>query len=183
MLWLCHKGMNRRLEGYWGRVSAALWCAFPTVWLGLQVVHLHWITLHILTHYWRDSVLITASDHICSSLAEVLDANSCCSLDEDVSVSTQSVYLRNKLKIHWSNISCSQLWKGVSTDPFPSGFAYICRMQRNFKMYVSLNTTNTTCFMKSTKVQTLSAVALHTTTDCTDGASIVGLGPLNWAIV
>ena len=34
--------------------------------------------------------------------------------------------------------------------------------------------------LKSTKVQTLSAVA---TTDCTDDASIVGLGPLNWAIV
>jgi len=39
--------------------------------------------------------------------------------------------------------------------------------------------------MKSTKVQTLGAVALHATTDldCTDDASIVGLGPLNWAIV
>ena len=29
--------------------------------------------------------------------------------------------------------------------------------------------------MKSTKVQTLSTVALHATTDCTDDASIVGL--------
>ena len=37
--------------------------------------------------------------------------------------------------------------------------------------------------MKSTKVQTLGVVALHATTDCTDDASIVGLGPLNWAIV
>jgi len=37
--------------------------------------------------------------------------------------------------------------------------------------------------MKSTKVQTLGAVALHATTDCTDGASIFGLGPLNWVIV
>ena len=37
--------------------------------------------------------------------------------------------------------------------------------------------------MKSTKVQTLSAVTLHATTDCTDDASIVGLGPVNWAIV
>ena len=30
---------------------------------------------------------------------------------------------------------------------------------------------------------TLSAVALHATTACTDDTSIVGLGPLNWAIV
>ena len=53
--------------------------------------------------------------------------------------------------------------------------------------------------MKSTKVQTLGAVVLHATTmdtiatirsysiyattDCRDDASIVGLGPLNWAIV
>ena len=37
--------------------------------------------------------------------------------------------------------------------------------------------------MKSTKVQTLGAVALHATTAYTDDASIVGLGPLNWAIV
>ena len=37
--------------------------------------------------------------------------------------------------------------------------------------------------MKSTKVQTLGAVGLHATTACTDDASIVGLGPLNWAIV
>ena len=37
--------------------------------------------------------------------------------------------------------------------------------------------------MKSTKVQTLSTVTLHATTDCTDDASIVGLGPVNWAIV
>ena len=37
--------------------------------------------------------------------------------------------------------------------------------------------------MKSTKVQTLGAITLHATTDCTDDASIVGLGPLNWAIV
>ena len=36
--------------------------------------------------------------------------------------------------------------------------------------------------MKSTKVQTLSAVALHATTACTDDSSIVGLDPLNWAI-
>jgi len=37
--------------------------------------------------------------------------------------------------------------------------------------------------MKSTKVQALGAVALHATTAaCTDDASIVGLGPLNWAI-
>ena len=33
--------------------------------------------------------------------------------------------------------------------------------------------------MKSTKVQTLGTVTLHATTDCTDDASIVGLGPLN----
>ena len=32
-------------------------------------------------------------------------------------------------------------------------------------------------------MQTLSAVALHATTTCTDDASIVGLHPLNWAIV
>ena len=37
--------------------------------------------------------------------------------------------------------------------------------------------------MKSTKVETLSAVILHATTDCTDDASIVGLGPLKWAII
>ena len=35
--------------------------------------------------------------------------------------------------------------------------------------------------MKSTKVQTLGAVTLHATTDCTDDASIVGLGPFIWA--
>jgi len=34
--------------------------------------------------------------------------------------------------------------------------------------------------MKCTKVQTLAAVTLHGTTD---DASIVGLGPHNWAIV
>ena len=45
-------------------------------------------------------------------------------------------------------------------------------------MYTSSDKT-----MKSTKVQTLGAVTLCATTDCTDGASIVGLGPLNWAIV
>ena len=33
------------------------------------------------------------------------------------------------------------------------------------------------------EVQTLGAVALHTTTACTDDASIVGVGPLNWAIL
>ena len=37
--------------------------------------------------------------------------------------------------------------------------------------------------MKSAKVQTLGTVTLRATTDCTDDASIVGLGPLNWAIV
>ena len=37
--------------------------------------------------------------------------------------------------------------------------------------------------MKSSKVQTLGTVALHAATDCTDDASIVGLGPLNWAIL
>ena len=37
--------------------------------------------------------------------------------------------------------------------------------------------------MKGTDVQTLGAVALHATTACTDDASIVGLSPLNWAIV
>ena len=36
-------------------------------------------------------------------------------------------------------------------------------------------------YSKSTKVQTLGAVALHATTDCTDEASIIG--SLNWAIV
>ena len=36
--------------------------------------------------------------------------------------------------------------------------------------------------MKSTEVQTLGAVALYTTTACTDEASIIGLGSLNWAI-
>ena len=41
----------------------------------------------------------------------------------------------------------------------------------------------TTSQMKSTKVQTLGAIALHATTDCTEDASIVGLVPLNWAIV
>ena len=40
-----------------------------------------------------------------------------------------------------------------------------------------------TSYMKSTKVQTLGAVTLHATTACTDEASIVGLSPLNWAIV
>ena len=40
-----------------------------------------------------------------------------------------------------------------------------------------------TCLMKSTKVQTLGAVALHATTACTDDASIVVLSPLSWAIV
>ena len=37
--------------------------------------------------------------------------------------------------------------------------------------------------MKTTKVQTLGAIAFHATTDYTDDAGIVGLGPLNWAIV
>ena len=39
--------------------------------------------------------------------------------------------------------------------------------------------------MKSTKVQTLGTVTVRATTDCTDDASIVGLGPLNcnWSIV
>jgi len=37
--------------------------------------------------------------------------------------------------------------------------------------------------MKSTIVQTLGAVTLHVTKDCTDDASIVALGPLTWAIV
>jgi len=37
--------------------------------------------------------------------------------------------------------------------------------------------------MKSTKVQTLGAVALHSTTAYTDEASIIGLSSLNWAIV
>ena len=38
--------------------------------------------------------------------------------------------------------------------------------------------------MKSTKVQTLGAVALHATctTACTDETSIIGLSSLNWAI-
>ena len=36
---------------------------------------------------------------------------------------------------------------------------------------------------KHYKVQTLGTVALHATTACTDDASIVGLSPLNWAIV
>jgi len=36
--------------------------------------------------------------------------------------------------------------------------------------------------MKSTKVQILGTVALHARTDCKDDTSIVGLGPLNWAI-
>ena len=40
-----------------------------------------------------------------------------------------------------------------------------------------------TIAMKSTKVQTLGAVTLHATTACTDDASIVGLSPLNWAVV
>ena len=42
---------------------------------------------------------------------------------------------------------------------------------------------NSTDSMKSTKVQTLGVVVLHTTTACTDDASIIGLSPLNWAIV
>ena len=33
--------------------------------------------------------------------------------------------------------------------------------------------------MKSTKVQTLGAVALHSITPCTNDASIAGLSPLN----
>ena len=33
------------------------------------------------------------------------------------------------------------------------------------------------------EVQTLGAVALHTTIACTDDASIVGLSPLNWTIL
>ena len=37
--------------------------------------------------------------------------------------------------------------------------------------------------MKSTKVQTLGAFALHATTACTDDASTAGLCPLNCAIV
>ena len=37
--------------------------------------------------------------------------------------------------------------------------------------------------MKSTIVQTISAVALQATTASTDDASIDGLSPLNWAIV
>ena len=36
---------------------------------------------------------------------------------------------------------------------------------------------------KSTKVQTLGVVALHATIACTDDVSIVGLSPLNRAIV
>ena len=46
-----------------------------------------------------------------------------------------------------------------------------------------INVIITSTLMKSTKVQTLGAVTLHATTDCTDDAGIVGLGPLNWAIV
>ena len=42
---------------------------------------------------------------------------------------------------------------------------------------------STTENIKSTKVQTLGAVTLHATTAYTDDTSIVGLGPLNWAIV
>jgi len=34
--------------------------------------------------------------------------------------------------------------------------------------------------MKSTKVQTLGAVALHATTAYTDEATIIGLSSLNW---
>ena len=45
------------------------------------------------------------------------------------------------------------------------------------------NTCMCTFPMKSTKVQTLGTVASHATTDCTDDSSIVGLGPLNRAIV
>ena len=37
--------------------------------------------------------------------------------------------------------------------------------------------------MKSTKVQTLGAVTLHATTAYADDTSIVGLSPLNWAVV
>ena len=37
--------------------------------------------------------------------------------------------------------------------------------------------------MKSTKVQTLGAVALHAITDCTDDASIVGLEQLGYSLV
>ena len=37
--------------------------------------------------------------------------------------------------------------------------------------------------MKSTKVQTLGAVALNATTACTDDASIAGFGPLHLDIV
>jgi len=37
--------------------------------------------------------------------------------------------------------------------------------------------------MKSTKVQTLGAVALRATTACTDEASIIGLSSLHWGKV
>ena len=53
---------------------------------------------------------------------------------------------------------------------------------RNGRVELTPSFTSTT-LMKSTKVQTLGAVTLHVTTDCTDDASIAGLGPLNWAIV
>ena len=47
----------------------------------------------------------------------------------------------------------------------------------------SLHRESTDSLMKSTKAQTLGAVALHATTACSDDASIVVLSPLNWAIV
>ena len=49
--------------------------------------------------------------------------------------------------------------------------------------YIAVTAVLISMKMKTTKVQTLGTVALHATTDCTDDASIVGLGPLNWAIV
>ena len=76
------------------------------------------------------------------------------------------------LTVHDAKLSLKVLWKtpcSCVTDGLETS------------LLVANSTT--TSQMKSTKVQTLGAIALHATTDCTDDASIVGLGPLNWAIV
>ena len=58
-----------------------------------------------------------------------------------------------------------------------------CTLQKGDGYFNLAKVTSVAAEMKSTKVQTLGAIALHATTDYTDDASIVGLGPLNWAKV
>ena len=57
------------------------------------------------------------------------------------------------------------------------------RRERELDLYMYMMNKLIKISMKSTKVQTLGAVVLRAKTACTDDASIVGLGPLNWAIV